>query len=100
MTSITSIAQSGLQAAQLRLDSSAHNVANMNTPDFHRQVVQEQVAPGLGGVQSQLAQDPQSGVSLEQEAVGQIESTYAFKANLLVLKTADQMQGALLDEKI
>ena len=34
MASLASIASSGLQAAQLRLDSSAHNVANMNTNGF------------------------------------------------------------------
>ncbi|MCE1251221.1 MAG: flagellar basal body protein, partial [Comamonadaceae bacterium] len=32
MSSAFAIASSGLQAAQLRLDSSAHNVANMSTP--------------------------------------------------------------------
>ena len=72
MASFVSIAFSGLQAAQLRLDSAAHNVANMNTSGFKRQTV-------------------------TQEAVEQMSATYAFKANLQTIKTQDAMMGALLD---
>ena len=32
MPSLSSISNSGLQAAQLRLDASANNLANANTP--------------------------------------------------------------------
>ena len=49
MVSISSIGSSGLQAAQLRLDASANNVANMNTPGYRREVVaQEEVAESAG----------------------------------------------------
>ena len=99
MSTVASIAQSGLQAAQLRLASSAHNVANLNTPGFHRQQVQQQAMPEPGGVQAQLRQAGGPGAVLEQEAVEQIAATYAFKANLLVLRTADEMAGALLDTR-
>lgn len=97
MSSILAIASSGLQAAQLRLDSSAHNVANLNTPDFRRQTVAQQSVPNLGGVQAQIGQADQPGVPLEGEAVEQFVASYAFKANVLVLRTADEMAGALLD---
>jgi len=97
MTSIAAIAQSGLQAAQLRLDSSAHNVANLDTPGFRRQTVELQTAPDLGGVQARIGQAQQPGVPLEGEAVEQMAATYAFKASVLVLRTADEMAGALLD---
>ena len=33
----SSIALSGIHAASLRLDTAAHNVANIETPDFRRQ---------------------------------------------------------------
>ncbi|MDH5205818.1 MAG: flagellar basal body protein, partial [Hylemonella sp.] len=46
MSSASAIAQTGLNVAQQRLDASAHNVANLQTPGFHRQQVQQQtVAP-------------------------------------------------------
>ena len=97
MTTLAAIAQSGLQAAQLRLDSSAHNVANLNTPGFRRQTVDQQAAPAPGGVQARVAAPAGRGVALEAEAVEQISATYAFQANLLVLRRADEMAGALLD---
>lgn len=98
MTTLAAIAQSGLQAARLRLDSSAHNVANLNTPGFRRQTVDQQAAPAPGGVQARVAAPAAApGVALEAEAVEQISATYAFQANLLVLRRADEMAGALLD---
>ncbi|HQQ68819.1 MAG TPA: flagellar basal body protein [Alicycliphilus sp.] len=97
MSSMLSIAQSGLQAAQLRLDSSAHNVANLNTPDFRRQSVALQAAPEPGGVRASLERSPDTGVAVGAQAVEQIAASYAFKANVLVLRTADEMAGALLD---
>ncbi|ACM34879.1 flagellar basal body rod protein [[Acidovorax] ebreus TPSY] len=97
MTALASIARSGLQAAQLRLGTSAHNVANLNTPGFTRQVVDQQAAPAQGGVQARTGRSGQPGVALEAEAVEQMAATYAFKASLLVLRTADEMAGALLD---
>ena len=97
MTPLASIARSGLQAAQLRLDSSAHNVANLGTPGFARQAVDQQAAPAQGGVQARTGRFGQPGVALEAEAVEQMAATYAFKASLLVLRTADEMAGALLD---
>ena len=99
MTSIAAIAQSGLQAAQLRLDSSAHNVANMNTEGFRRQTVEQQAAPSLGGTRARPGQAGEPGVALEQEAVEQMSATYAFKANLQTIKTQDEMVGSLLDVK-
>ena len=97
MTPLASIARSGLQAAQLRLDSSAHNVANLGTPGFARQAVDQQAAPAQGGVQARAGRSGQPGVALEAEAVEQMAATYAFKASLLVLRTADEMAGSLLD---
>ena len=99
MSSISSIATSGLQAAQLRLDASAHNVANMNTPAFRRQSVALQAQPDQGGVRASVQREPQEGVALEQEAVEQMSATYAFKANLQTIKTQDEMMGSLLDVK-
>ena len=47
MATISSIGSSGLQAAQLRLDASANTVANMNTPNYRRQVVAQEEAAVL-----------------------------------------------------
>lgn len=97
MSSITSTAASGLNAAQLRLSGSAHNIANANTPGFTRQEARLQAAPGQGGVQATTAPAARPGVALEAEAVEQIAAGYAFRANVLVLRTADALAGTLLD---
>ena len=97
MSSLLSIASSGLQAAQLRLNASAHNVANLNTPGFKGQTVQQQAVPPTGGVQARTAQAARPGVALEAEAVEQITASYAFKANALVLRSTQSMLGSLLD---
>ncbi|MCE1193900.1 MAG: flagellar basal body protein [Acidovorax sp.] len=100
MSSLGSIASSGLQAAQLRLDASANNVANMNTPGYRREVVAQEEASGSTGVRASVQREPQAdGVALEEEAVEQMSATYAFKANLQTIKTQDAMMGSLLDVK-
>ena len=97
MASISSIGQSGLQAAQMRLDASAHNTANMGTPGFRRLRTEQTEVAGQGGVATSVQRVPQEGVALEQEVVDQMTATYAFKANLKILQTEDRMLGALLN---
>lgn len=100
MSSLGSIASSGLGAAQLRLDASANNVANMNTANYRREVVAQQEAADSAGVRATVQREQdEKGVALEQEAVEQMSATYAFKANLQTIKTQDEMMGSLLDVK-
>ena len=97
MSYLAPIAQSGLQVAQLRLGVAAHNVANMHTPGFVPQRVQETSAPALGGVQAQVQQGGTLGVSLAHEVVEQIAAVYTFKANALVLRIDKQLTDTTLD---
>ena len=99
MASLSSIGNSGLQAAQLRLDTSTHNVANLSTPGFRRQVVEQTESPGGASVRAGVQRSPQEGSALEQDAVERMAAAYAFKANVQVLKNNDRMMGALLDTK-
>ncbi len=99
MSSIGSIASSGLRAAQLQLDSAAHNVANAATPGFRRQEAELQSEADQGGVRAQAVRAQQEGAALEADAVNQIASTYSFAANLQMLRTEDRMMGALFNTK-
>ena len=99
MSSIGSIASSGLRAAQLQLDSAAHNVANAATPGFRRQEAELQTEADQGGVRAQAVRAQQEGAALEADAVNQIASTYSFAANLQMLRTEDRMMGALINTK-
>lgn len=65
-----SIATSGLTAATARLDASAQRIARWS---------------------------PTSEVDLGREAIEQVMAKTEFKANVTVIRTADQMMGELLD---
>lgn len=96
MTSISSIALSGMAAAQTTLNSSAHNIANMNTSGFRRQEVVQTAQPG-GGVSTTLTTASVEGSSLETDIVSQLQAKNAFLASLSVFKTSNQMAGAMLN---
>ena len=96
MTTLTAIASSGLQAAQLRSGAAAHNTANLQTPQFLRHSVPQETRSG-GGEAACEQSTGQIGTPLEEDMVAQMSATYSFKANLQTLRTADQMLGTLLD---
>lgn len=113
-------ALTGLNASSLRVQNSANNVANVNTVkdekagiDAYRATeVQQKSLEPTGGTQASVREkDPATvmipdgnggvteapNVSLEQEVVQQQISTYDFKANLNVIKAADEMLEDLTD---
>jgi len=98
MNTTSSIALSGMQAAQTRLQASAHNVANLSTEDFRRQEVR-QTPRSDGGVNAEVERATKTGPALLRDVVEQLEAKNAFLANLAVFKTNDRLAGALLDEK-
>ncbi|PKO77809.1 MAG: flagellar basal body rod protein [Betaproteobacteria bacterium HGW-Betaproteobacteria-15] len=105
-SSAAAIGLSGMRAAQQRLDTSAHNVANALTPGFQRQVVTLSAQPGLGGVDTQTGRAsetfPAAGDDfghLAEDMVAQRMSVYSFAANLRTVETQDRVLGALLDAK-
>jgi flagellar hook-associated protein FlgK len=98
VTSISSIALSGMNAAQTSLNASAHNIANANTPEFRRQTI-TQTAQAGGTVATTLTNANVEGSSLATDVVAQLQAKNAFLANLAVFKTSNAMAGALLDKK-
>lgn len=86
-----------MHAAQMQLQASAHNVANLATSDFRRvEVVQEAVSPGYG-VSAVLTRSGTTGADWEADMVGQLMAKNSFYANLSVFKASDRMAGMLLD---
>lgn len=96
MNSIASIALSGMNAASTSLASSAHNIANAQTPGFRRQLTSQASLPE-GGVSVSLTQPTVSGEAITEDVVQQMVARHAFEANVLTLKTQDRMIGSLLD---
>lgn len=98
MNSVSSIALSGMQAAQAGLDSASHNIANNSTPRFQRQQV-VQTEDAQGGVSTSLTKAATEGSALETDLVNQKQALYSFLANASVIKTSHAMAGTLLNEK-
>ena len=97
INSLSSIALSGMQAAQAQLDVSANNIANMATEGYHReQLVQTEQAQG--GVSTSVQRAAEAGPDLVTDVVAQLQSKNAFLANLAVFKTNSKLKGTLLDE--
>jgi flagellar hook protein FlgE len=96
MNSIASIALSGMNAASQSLNSAAHNIANLQTPGFRRQVTRQEAQPE-GGVSVTFGRAAEAGDSPAEDIVGLKMASYSFKANLLTLQTQDRMLGSLLD---
>jgi len=98
MATTASIALSGMNAAQVALNTSAHNIANQSTPGFRRQQVVQTPQPE-GGVVASTTTAAAEGASIERDVVAQLQAKNAFLANLAVFKSSDQMAGSLLKVK-
>ena len=105
---------SALHAFKTKLGVTANNIANVNTDEFKksRATLKEGVN---GGVQvevdrvdtpghryqelqgDQMVEIESSNVNLEEELPNLMVTQHAYKANLKVLQTYDQMLGSLLD---
>lgn len=96
MNSVSSIALSGLNAAQNSLSASAHNVANLATEGFKRQESVQTEQAG-GGVSTSVRESTKVDNALEQDVVTQLQAKHSYIANLAVFKAQDKMAGALLD---
>jgi flagellar hook protein FlgE len=99
MASLSSIALSGMSAAQGALQVSANNIANSSTERFRREQLVQTSREG-GGVDTKVVQAAEPGSALEADVVAQLQAKNAFLANLAVFKTSNQMAGALLDKKV
>ncbi|NRF68657.1 flagellar basal body rod protein [Aquincola sp. S2] len=96
LQSTSSIALSGMQAAMQRLGSASHNVANLGTDGFRREIASAQTQPG-GGVFVTLSTAAEAGNALADDVVAQRVALYEFKANMQTFKTEQEMLGSLLD---
>ena len=101
-----SISLSGMQAASAMLNATANNIANLNTPGFNpsRADLVELSGGGVGISGTSFEDNPQtapdtqtSNVDLPTELVNLKLSQTLYDANAMVLKTADQMTGNLLN---
>lgn len=92
----TWIALTGLQASSTRLDVAAHNIANVETPNFRRQQAHQEALPE-GGVKVSVQQLDAQQPDFAGDVVEQMAAGYAWVANLQVIKVDERNKGTLLD---
>ena len=96
-SSLSGISLSGMNAAQTRLQASAHNIANLNTDGFTRQEVAQSSTNGGGTFTTISSSTSGPGNSLETDMVQQLQAKNDFLANLSVFKASNAMIGSLID---
>lgn len=109
------IALTALAAFDKKLDVTANNVANANTNNFKKSRVELQENAD-GGVKVTISRDNSPGIELnpnaqtgelqqtsnvtmEEEIADQIITRYSYEANVLTIKTGEEMQKELLNIK-
>ena len=97
MQSVSPVSLSGIRAATMVLDTTSHNIANLQTPRFHRQQVSQAAEAALGGVKATLSMSAYEGDALANDPVSQKMASYQYVANSRVIRTEDKMMGSLLD---
>jgi hypothetical protein len=97
MIDALSSALSGLDAAAVRLNASAHNVANLATESF-RPLQTTQVEGRAGGTEVHVDRMAEpSGTSLAREVGEQIRARTQLSAALRVIGAAGKTRGSLVD---
>jgi flagellar basal-body rod protein FlgC len=105
MSSVLSIAASGMFAAQQRLEVAARNIANVRPTDEEAAAAftalrADQVELSGGGTAVNVTAMPPEGgsdVDLASEAVQLTIARYTFAANASVMRAAAKMQKSVLD---
>lgn len=87
-------AVSGMQAAALRMQSVASNVANEQTQNYQPTQVQQTTQPG-GGVRASLVKAPPT--DLATQLVSGQEASIAYRANMAVYGAVGRAYKSLLD---
>ena len=89
-------ALSGLQVHQTMFAATANNIANVNTPGYNPQRVNVAAAP-QGGVDVVSVSEGEGPVQLSSEIPASISNEVAYTALARVIKTDQQLSGALID---
>ncbi len=102
---------SGIQAASAMLNVSAHNIANLNTDGFKKQIVNLS-EDSIGGVSADISESTEPGplytnsvgdtveasnVDYPDEIVEQLKAKHLLSANIAAIKRTDEAHESLMD---
>ena len=93
----TSIALSGIAAAHTRVHAASHNIANLQTEDFHPVKV-SQSSLATGGTVAEVEHSPEpEPVATAEELIGARLAVIQAKASARVIQTDLDLLGSLLN---
>jgi len=95
--STSSITLSGMNAALTSLGAAAHDIANLNPPNFRGQQLQQASETGAAGVSTTPSRAAEPGDASETDVAGALQAKNSFLANLTVFRKQDKMMGAQLN---
>ena len=97
MNTTISNALSALRAFRSKFQTSAHNIANLNSENYKPYDAILKENPG-GGVSADIRRNEGTySVDLSKEAIEMIIADAGFRANLKVVKEADEMERETID---
>ena len=102
---------SAAKISSLKLQASAHNIANLQTEGFRGQEVAQSTGPGGEGLQAHVSPThapapvilrdgqlrAQSNTDLARETIHHVEAAAAFRSNMGVMKVHDSLTEAVLN---
>jgi flagellar basal body rod protein FlgG len=97
MMDALSIAASGLNLASAQVNVAANNIANFNTPGYGTEELDPISAPDGDGVEIGGVQQTNQPVNLPNQVIDLKQVALMYDANAMVVRTADQMYGSLLN---
>ncbi len=86
-----------MQSANVRVATSAHNVANLLTEDFKPQRADQRSLKGGGSAATVRESASPRPVQLEREIIGQMQASTQYTASARVVSVASEMTGSLFD---
>jgi flagellar basal body rod protein FlgC len=96
MSTISSIALSGMTAAMNSLQATAQNIANLNVPGAQQQGV-SQSTQAQGGTTANIVTTTNTNANVATDLVQQFQAKNSFLANLSVFQTSNEVMGTLLN---
>jgi flagellar hook-associated protein FlgK len=85
-----------MQAAQTKLNVAANKIVNLSVPQYDPQKVYEEGVPG-GDVPVDFIPPTNKPADLTTELIAEKQSALMYGANAVVVKTANQMYGTILN---
>lgn len=95
---IVSTALTGMKSAQIKFEKSASNLLNASTPEIPPEPETTEIQPitAIPEIGTQSTAYIASDADLIESSVDMISSSFAYKANSLIVKTWDETEKSVL----